>query len=93
MPQYKAPLDDIRFVLNEVIGASELAKLAGYEEATAEMTDTVLDAAAQLCEGELFPLNQSGDAEGCHWDNGVVTTPAGFKDAYKTFPRGRLDGP
>ncbi len=85
MPTYKAPLEDIRFLLNEVINAGELAKLPGYSEATPDSVDTILDAAAQMCEEVLFPLNQSGDSEGCHFDNGVVTTPAGFKDAYKMF--------
>jgi alkylation response protein AidB-like acyl-CoA dehydrogenase len=85
MPIYKAPLDDIRFLLNDVIDAGDLAKLPGYEEATPEAIDTILEAAAQMCEEVLFPLNQSGDVEGCHFDDGVVTTPKGFKEAYKTF--------
>jgi alkylation response protein AidB-like acyl-CoA dehydrogenase len=85
MPSYKAPLDDIRFILNEVIDASALTQLPGYAEATTETIDAILDEAAKVCEEVLFPLNQSGDAEGCHFDNGVVTTPAGFKEAYKTF--------
>lgn len=85
MPTYKAPLEDIRFILNEVIDAGSLAKLPGYGEATPESVDTILDAAAQMCEEVLFPLNQSGDAEGCHFENGVVTTPKGFKEAYQTF--------
>ncbi|HEU0118434.1 MAG TPA: acyl-CoA dehydrogenase C-terminal domain-containing protein [Alphaproteobacteria bacterium] len=85
MPSFKAPLDDIRFILNEVIDVGALAKLPGYAEATPEALDTILEAAAQVCEEVLFPLNQSGDAEGCHFDNGVVTTPKGFKEAYQTF--------
>jgi len=85
MPIYKAPLEDIRFLLNEVIGAGELAKLPGYAEATPDAMDSVLEEAAKICEEVLFPLNQSGDEEGCHFNNGVVTTPKGFRDAYKTF--------
>ncbi|MDE1900838.1 MAG: acyl-CoA dehydrogenase C-terminal domain-containing protein [Alphaproteobacteria bacterium] len=92
MPTYKAPLEDIRFILNEVIDAPALAKLPGYEEATPDNIDTVLDAAAQLCEEVLFPLNQSGDAEGCSFDNGNVKTPAGFKDAYQIFREGGWTG-
>ncbi|MFY9287777.1 MAG: acyl-CoA dehydrogenase C-terminal domain-containing protein [Alphaproteobacteria bacterium] len=85
MPIYKAPLEDIRFLLNEVIDAGGLSKLPGYSEATPEAVDTILDAAAQMCEEVLFPLNQSGDHEGCRFDNGNVTTPKGFKEAYQTF--------
>jgi alkylation response protein AidB-like acyl-CoA dehydrogenase len=85
MPTYKAPLEDIRFLLNEVIHSGELAKLPGYAEATPEAVDAILDAAAQMCEEVLFPLNQTGDSEGCHLENGVVKTPAGFKEAYQTF--------
>jgi alkylation response protein AidB-like acyl-CoA dehydrogenase len=85
MPTYRAPLDDIRFVLNEVIDVGQLTALPGYAEATTETIDTILDEAAKVCEEVLFPLNQSGDNEGCHFDNGNVRTPAGFKEAYQTF--------
>ena len=85
MPTYKAPLEDIRFILNEVIDAGGLSALPGYAEATPEANDSILEAAAQVCEEVLFPLNQSGDMEGCYFDNGKVTTPSGFKDAYKLF--------
>jgi alkylation response protein AidB-like acyl-CoA dehydrogenase len=92
MPVYQAPRDDIRFLLHEVLDAAQLATLPGYAEATLETIDTVIDAAGQLCEQVLFPLNQSGDEEGCHFDNGVVTTPKGFKEAYKTFCEGGWAG-
>src|ERR1700743_1639642 len=88
MPVYKAPLEDIRFVLNEVIDAPALASLPGYADATPDGVVAILEAAAQLCEEALFPLNQSGDEEGCTFDNGKVKTPEGFKDAYKTFREG-----
>lgn len=92
MPTYKAPLRDIRFVLNEVLDVQQLASLPGFEQATPDLVDPILDAAADLCENILFPLNQSGDAEGCKWDNGTVTTPTGFKDAYKVFIEGGWTG-
>lgn len=92
MPTYKAPLRDIRFVLNEVLDVQQLASLPGFEQATPDLVDPILDAAADLCENILFPLNQSGDAEGCKWDNGTVTTPTGFKDAYKAFIEGGWTG-
>ncbi len=86
MPTYKAPLDDIRFVLNEVFDYSgTIASLPGYEEATTDLVDAVLEEAAKLCENELQPLNLSGDEEGCTYENGVVRTPKGFKEAYDTF--------
>ncbi len=92
MPTYKAPLRDIRFVLNEVLDVQQLASLPGFEQATTDLVDPILDAAADLCENVLFPLNQSGDAEGCKWDNGTVTTPTGFKEAYKAFIEGGWTG-
>ena len=52
------------------------------------MIDQILEEGGKICEEVLFPLNQSGDAEGCHFENGDVTTPAGFKDAYNTFIEG-----
>lgn len=88
MPVYKAPLDHIRFVLNDVLGAQQLSSLPGYEDATPDTINQVLQEGAKICEDVLFPLNQSGDAEGCTFENGVVRTPKGFKDAYDTFAAG-----
>jgi alkylation response protein AidB-like acyl-CoA dehydrogenase len=88
MPVYKAPLDDMRFVLHELYDSKTVAELPGYEEFTPELMDSVLEEAAKFSEGVLFPLNQSGDLEGCTYENGVVRTPAGFKEAYKSFAEG-----
>jgi alkylation response protein AidB-like acyl-CoA dehydrogenase len=88
MTIYKAPLRDFRFVLNELFDASELAKLPGYEEATPDLIATVLEEGAKLCEEVLLPLNRSGDEEGCTFENGVVRTPKGFKEAYALFRQG-----
>ena len=65
MPTYRAPLDDIRFVLHDVHGVARLAELPGFEDATPDMVDAVLAEGAKVCEEVLFPVNQSGDAEGC----------------------------
>src|SRR5690349_15671209 len=92
MPSYKVPLDDIRFVLHELLDAGQLAKLPGYEEATPDMVDAILEEAARLAENELAPLNQPGDEEGCRFENGVVYTPKGFKEAYRTFAEGGWTG-
>jgi alkylation response protein AidB-like acyl-CoA dehydrogenase len=88
MPVYKAPLADMRFVLHELYDSKTIAELPGYEDFSPELMDSVLEEAAKFAENVLFPLNQSGDAEGCTYENGVVRTPAGFKDAYNAFREG-----
>jgi alkylation response protein AidB-like acyl-CoA dehydrogenase len=92
MPAYKAPLDDIRFVLHDVLGTEQLRQLPGYEEVTPDLVDTVLDGMAQVCEDVLFPLNQVGDTVGSTVADGVVTTPPGFKEAYATFVEAGFPG-
>ncbi len=88
MPIYKAPMENIRFVLDEVLNAGQLADLPGYEEASSDLVGQILEEGAKICEDVLFPLNQSGDQEGCVLENGVVRTPKGFKEAYDTFSEG-----
>lgn len=93
MTQYKAPLRDMRFLMNEVLDyPAHYASLPNGKDADPEMVDAILDGAAQLCEEVLAPLNHSGDIEGCHFENGVVTTPKGFKDAYQAFVEGGWQG-
>ncbi len=88
MATYKAPLRDMRFVLYELHDGAALSSLPGLEDMTPELFDPVLEEAAKVCEEVLFPLNRSGDEEGCHFENGVVRTPKGFIEAYKTFREG-----
>ena len=88
MATYTAPVRDIRFVMHEVLDSKAVAGLPGYEEATPELMDAIIDEAAKLSEGVLFPLNLSGDAEGCTYENGVVRTPKGFKEAYQQLIEG-----
>jgi alkylation response protein AidB-like acyl-CoA dehydrogenase len=88
MPTYKAPLTDIRFVLEDLLDVGQLAALPGYGDATPELLTTVIEEAARLCEDVLTPLNQLGDAEGCHYENGAVRTPSGYRDAYATYMQG-----
>ncbi len=88
MPTYKAPIKDMQFVLYDVLGAEKLTELKGYEEAGRDTFDAVLEEAAKIAEELLFPLNRSGDEEGCTYENGVVRTPKGFIEAYKTFREG-----
>jgi alkylation response protein AidB-like acyl-CoA dehydrogenase len=88
MPTYKAPLRDMRFVLEELLDVGQVAGLPGHEDATPDTIAAILAAGAVLCENELAPLNRPGDEEGCHFDGGAVRTPAGFKAAYRTFVAG-----
>lgn len=89
MPQYTAPVRDTRFVLNSVIGLDRYANLPGFENVTPETVDAVLEEGGRFVAEVLFPLNLSGDQEGCtrHAD-GSVTTPKGFKQAYSEFIAG-----
>jgi len=79
MAVYKAPLKDINFVLNEVLDVSTLAKLPGYQDATPDTIQAILEEAAKLCENVLFPLNRTGDEEGCTYENGVVAHAQGLQ--------------
>lgn len=88
MPIYKAPMEDIKFVLHDVLKAETLTEIPGFEEATPDLIDQILEEGARLCEEVLFPLNQSGDEEGCIFKDGDVTTPKGFKEAYDAFTQG-----
>ncbi|MFQ6023287.1 MAG: acyl-CoA dehydrogenase C-terminal domain-containing protein [Acidiferrobacterales bacterium] len=88
MASYHAPLRDMRFVYYELLEPAQLHALPGYEEATPDLVDVVLDEAAKLCENVLLPLNRSGDEEGCHFEDGSVRTPRGFKEAYRIYAEG-----
>jgi len=86
MPAYKAPLRDISFVMNEVLQSESLYQtLPGYEEATADLMNAIVEEGAKFAENVLAPLNQSGDEEGCQWSEDGVKTPAGFADAYQQY--------
>lgn len=93
MPAYKAPLRDIRFLMNEVLDyPAHYQELSNGEYADADTVDMILEGAADFCENVLSPLNQTGDAEGCHFENGEVRTPKGFKEAYDQFVQGGWQG-
>jgi len=85
MPVYRAPLDDYRFVIHELLEVDKHRDLPGFEDLPPETIDDILTNAAKFCEEVLQPLNQSGDEEGCHFENGVVRTPKGFKEAFKAY--------
>ena len=95
MSTYKAPLDDIRFVMFDLLQVeSAYQRLAGGENATRDVVDAILDEAARFSEQVLAPLNASGDDEGCFLDKatGVVRTPKGFKQAYEQYIAGGWSG-
>jgi acyl-CoA dehydrogenase len=89
MPSYRAPVDDVMFLLSDVFHIDRYNNLPGFADATLDLLEAVLAEAAKFCEDVLTPLNRVGDKEGCrrHGD-GSVTTPTGFKDAYKRLTDG-----
>ncbi len=92
MSAYTAPLKDMKFVLNELAGMAEVAKLPGCEDATPDTVDAILEEAAKFTTEVLDPLNWTGDQEGSQWKDGAVKTPKGFKEAYKQFVEGGWNG-
>jgi alkylation response protein AidB-like acyl-CoA dehydrogenase len=88
MADYRAPVDDMRFALREVAGLEQLSKLQGFAEADPELIDQVLEEAAKLAGEVLAPLNHIGDRTGAVFENGVVRTPDGFRQAYHTYVEG-----
>ena len=86
MPTYTAPTRDTRFVVNELLDLASYGNLPGFESATPDMIDTVINEAGKFCSEVLHPLNQVGDEQGCtRHDDGSVTTPEGFKEAFAQY--------
>ncbi len=86
MPQYTPPVRDTRFVLEHVVGLHAYADLPGFDSATPDVVDAVLEEGGRFVAEVLFPINLSGDQQGCtRHDDGSVTTPDGFKEAYKQY--------
>jgi alkylation response protein AidB-like acyl-CoA dehydrogenase len=85
MSEYLAPLKDIRFVMQDLAGLDQVVSLPGCEEATPDVVDAILEEAAKFAGGVLSPLNYPGDQDGARWKDTVVTTPPGFKEAYRQF--------
>ena len=91
MPTYTAPVRDMEFVLNDVLKVQS-AGIQGYEELEAEFISAILNEAGKITSEVLAPLNAVGDKEGCHFENGIVRTPKGFKDAFDQVRDGGWTG-
>ena len=92
MPSYSAPVRDMQFVLHELLNLEAHNNLPGFEEVSRDLVDAILEEGAKLNQEVLQPLNQSGDRQGCTLKDGAVTTPDGFKEAYKTYIDGGWNG-
>ncbi|MEE8272742.1 MAG: acyl-CoA dehydrogenase [Alphaproteobacteria bacterium] len=88
MIPYAAPIDDMRFVLNRIVGLDRIAALPGYEDATPDLVDAVLEEAGKLAAGVLAPINAAADRQHSVLENGVVRTPDGFRKAYDQYRDG-----
>lgn len=93
MTEYTAPIEDIRFVMEDLLDIHQhYQKYPDFQEVTPDVLDMVLTECARFCETELAPLNQSGDQQGCVLEDGKVTTPRGFKQAYQHYIDGGWQG-
>lgn len=88
MPVYKAPIREFEFVLKDYLGLEQHQDVAGFADVGDDLQAAILEEGARFCEEVLFPLNQKGDQQGLKFDNGKVTLPDGFVDAYKQYVEG-----
>jgi acyl-CoA dehydrogenase len=92
MSTYAAPIRDMKFVINELVGLDQISALPGCEEVTPDLVDAVLEEAGKFAAGVLDPLNKAGDRTGARLDNNVVTAAPGFKEAFRQFSEGGWTG-
>ena len=89
---YRAPLKDLLFCMQELAGLEAIARLPGFDDAGLDTAQAVLEECAKFNEGVVAPLNRNGDLEPSTWQDGVVTTTAGFKQAFRQFALGGWQG-
>lgn len=89
---YRAPTQDIRFVLNELAGLDKVLALPGFEDISEDVVDAVLEENAKFVEQAIAPLNRTGDTSPAQWSDGVVSTSPGFKKAFEAFAQGGWQG-
>jgi 3-(methylsulfanyl)propanoyl-CoA dehydrogenase len=92
MSTYRAPVNDMLFAIQELADLKGIASLLGYEEATPDLVNSVLEEAAKFANGVWAPLNRVGDVEGAKWSDGQVAMPEGFHDAYRQFVEAGWNG-
>ena len=92
MQTYRAPVDDFRFILHDVLKIDNYRNLPTFEELAPDLVCAILEEGAKFCEEQLLPLNAAADSQGCRYENGEVTTPTGFKEAYDTYIQGGWTG-
>lgn len=92
MQYFKAPQKEALFVMNELLGYEKHYADLGFTDATPDMVEAIFSEAAKFAENVLAPINANGDAEGCKWEDGNVTTPKGFKEAYQQYVDGGWTG-
>ncbi|TMG98030.1 MAG: acyl-CoA dehydrogenase, partial [Betaproteobacteria bacterium] len=93
MSTYRAPMQEMQFVMNELAGLEQVGKLPGYEDATPDTVTAILEEASKFATEVLDPLNAIGDREGATWqEGGKVRTATGFKDAYRRFAENGWNG-
>ena len=89
---YKAPLRDFQFIYHELFSPLDISSMEKYTNTSEDLVDSIWEEGAKLCENKLFPINQSGDEEGCDFNDGNVMTPTGFQSAYKSYVEGGWAG-
>jgi alkylation response protein AidB-like acyl-CoA dehydrogenase len=92
MATYHAPIRDMRFIYREFLAEEHLEQLPGMEDVPPDLVEAVLEEMAKVAENVLFPLNRPGDEESCHFRDGEVRTPQGFREAYRSFCEGGWPG-
>ena len=92
MAEFSAPVDDMHFVINELVGLETLRTLPNCSEITSDLITSILEEAGKFGAEILAPLNQSGDIDGCVLENGIVRTPSGFKSAYSQYIQSGWNG-